>query len=475
MIRHVPFAALLALGAWLRAWLAFGVYPTQGFAGDLSLLKSWAETLVRVGPSSFYASTPQADYPPAFLYVLWIEGALSLPIKFAPFLADIAIAVLVYAAASRWHGVRAGLLGAAVFLFLPVTWYDSALWGQVDSVVALPMLVALLLLIAGRSEWAAAFGLLAIVTKPQGVIILGILVPVLVARHLIQKREPVRIARALLAGSAALVIPLLPFDITRFASPALQGIPVAGHVSGLGGLFLQLGDRYPVLSANAYNLWALVGPRPLAGAMTGGPNAWTPDSLALFDAVPAVQVGALLLVTAGLVVAVGLLFRNDRYAIVLGFALVALAFYLLPTRVHERYAFPFFMAGSLLVAGAAEWLGAFTVVGVLNAVNLHAVLAPAARGGFQIPGRGFGGLPVQPAPIAPPGGGGRGVTQINLPLGDLARSEAFATAVALGQIAAFAVLLCAWVACVRSALPGRELRHRIDDREMLLPEHALGE
>jgi hypothetical protein len=53
----------------------------------------------------------------------------------------------------------------------------------------------------------------------------------------------------------------------------------------------------------------------------------------------AVQLGAALLVVVGLTVAIGLLLRDDRLTILLAFAVVAFAFYAVPTRVHERYLF----------------------------------------------------------------------------------------------------------------------------------------
>ena len=62
----------------------------------------------------------------------------------------------------------------------------------------------------------------------------------------------------------------------------------------------------------------------------------------MIGGIHAVTLGAILLVGVGLLVAGGLLLRADRLPIVLGFTVLAFAFYALPTRVHERYLFPFF-------------------------------------------------------------------------------------------------------------------------------------
>ena len=147
-------------------------------------------------------------------------------------------------------------------------------------------------------------------------------------------------------------------------------------------------------------------------------------------------------------VAGGLLVRDGRAPILLGFAIVAFAFYAVPTRVHERYLFPFFTAGALL---AAEFVAAsvgYLVVGALNAINLHAVLA----GPLSI-ASGVGGFGGGAGPGAGRAGGGFGgfgaqISAIRLPFAELARSEIVVALVVLGQTAALVALLVAWCVLV---------------------------
>jgi dolichyl-phosphate-mannose-protein mannosyltransferase len=507
MARHRPFLAILGAGLLLRLILAYVVFPGQGLAGDLGLFESWATTLARVGPGSFYATAASANYPPGYLYVLWLLGAAGGPIgsllgipseqavllllKLPAIAADVAIAILLYRAASRWFGGRTGLVAASLYLFIPVTWYDSALWGQVDAVAALVMLAALVLLAEGWSEPAAALAAFGVLVKPQDAICLVVVIPVLVRRHLLRpgtgprpalgmrltalnrrlgglltEQGPVRLATAALSAALIGIVPLLPFDIGRWAPPVLADVPIVGQVAGLVGLFVSVGGQFSVLTANAYNAWALVGPTPLAavigGSVIGGSGGtWTADSLALPGGLPAVTVGGLLLGLAGLLVAGGLLARDSRLTIFLGFTLIAFAFYALPTRVHERYLFPFFASGALLAAGAARWAAGYVAVGLLNAVNLHAVLASAIQIGG---GSGFGGGPGGgvaggggagargaggPGFGAGPGDGFAGAaTSIHLPLAALARSEPVVTVVAIGQTAVLVSIVVAWLIVV---------------------------
>ena len=87
--------AVLAAGLLLRLWLAYVVFPGQGFASDMRLFAGWARSLAANGPGVFYASDPTANYPPAYMYVLWLLGrlasgdALLLLLKLPAILADI--------------------------------------------------------------------------------------------------------------------------------------------------------------------------------------------------------------------------------------------------------------------------------------------------------------------------------------------------------------------------------------------------
>jgi hypothetical protein len=200
--------------------------------------------------------------------------------------------------------------------------------------------------------------------------------------NLIVDQGPIRLATSLAATAVAGIVPLIPFDITRFAPASLADVPVIGHVAGLISLFISDGEQFSFLTANAYRAWALVGDHSLASIFDGSGGTWTADSLVVIGSLHAVTLGAVLLAAAGLLVAGGLLVRADRLAIALGFTVIAFAFYALPTRAHERYLFPVFASGALLVAGAARWAWGYLGLGLLNPVNLHAVLAASSSVGL---------------------------------------------------------------------------------------------
>ncbi len=91
---------------------------------------------------------------------------------------------------------RSARIGAALVLFNPVTWFDSVVWGQVDSFGVVFLLLALRELWRDRPERAAILATVAALIKPQ----LGILIPIVAivvirrafwpARRLRRRRTP---------------------------------------------------------------------------------------------------------------------------------------------------------------------------------------------------------------------------------------------------------------------------------------------
>jgi hypothetical protein len=68
-------------------------------------------------------------------------------------------------------------------------------------------------------------------------------------------------------------------------------------------------------------------------------------------------------------------------------AILAVAFFVVPTRVHERYLFPFFIVGAILLAVSWRWTLLYVALAVVNSANLLGVLVeyngiPATGGQF---------------------------------------------------------------------------------------------
>ena len=128
-------AILAVLGARrspLRLIIAY-VFPGTGLKFDLDSFHAWAANLARNGLNGFYNRGFFLDYTPGYLYVLWLVGLVGQAtggigdlIKIPPILADVAIGWLVWSMArSSGASRRAALIGAALVVVNPVTWFDS--------------------------------------------------------------------------------------------------------------------------------------------------------------------------------------------------------------------------------------------------------------------------------------------------------------------------------------------------------------
>jgi len=403
--------AVLALGLALRLIIAY-LLPGSGFATDLGAFRFWETNLAAEGPFGFYERSFFHDYTPGYLYGLWFVGWLvtvlhaqtwadalpfltNLDLKALPILADLAIGWLVHSMVLELGGRRrVALIAAAVAVLNPISWFDSVVWGQVDSVGVVFLLLGLRELWRDRPERAAIWAVVAAIIKPQ----LGIMIP-LVALVTIRRAlwpaggagDPGRTGRRLrilttgLAGLLTAVVLCLPFGLSviEFSGQApfirsglLQQVAVAA-----GG--------YPYLTVNAYNPWALV-PSDLGFSLANA-NQWVCDfaglqaqntaggyqcafGSAMVAGIPAVLIGSVLLV-ATIALILGVVARRpDRLMVLVGLTVLALAFFVVPTRVHERYGYPAFALGVILAAVSVRWRVAYVALSVATFANMYVVL-----------------------------------------------------------------------------------------------------
>ncbi len=404
---------VLALGLALRLIIAY-LLPGSGFEADLISFRFWADNLAREGLAGFYERDFFHDYTPGYLYVLWLVGQAGLLvggigdlIKIPPILADLAVGWLVWSMVRELGGrERLALAAGAVAVLNPISWFDSVVWGQVDAFGVVFLLLAMRSLMRDRPERAAIFTVIAAVIKPQ----LGILVPLVAVLTIRRALWPVpdqdtgqeapsagpglldrvraweaqtghwwRILTTGLAGFLTAVVLCLPFGLSVLEiGPAFPFLS-----SGLIDQIVVAAGGYPYLTVNAYNIWAIVPGdtgMSLANAGVWVCDAVLPDlercgaGVAQFGALPTVVIGAvLLLATIGLILWV-VARHPDRLTIIVALAVLALAFYAVPTRVHERYGFPFFAIGAILFAVSPRWRIAYVVLSVATFANMYVVL-----------------------------------------------------------------------------------------------------
>ena len=321
---------------------------TKGHPTDIGTFGAWAGDAAK-GLTDFYSPGYFADYPPGYIYVLWLIGKLRLMLhvnvdtpayfvllKMPAILADLVTAWLIWRLARRC-GCRAPGLLAALYLFNPAVFINSAAWGQVDSVLTVLCLLGMLLLERSPAGSAASFAA-ALLVKPQA-LIFG---PVVVLWHidrLVRRRDRKAVIDLLVflsAGAAVFALGVLPFELHHG-----WGWVVGKYSATLAS--------YPYATFNAFNLFALLGGNGLANTET-------------FLCVPyaAWSIGLIALVLMFCAV-VALGSKDPTRFWFIAMFLPASAF-VLSTKMHERYLFPALAMSLALVIVNRDWRGLAAVL-----------------------------------------------------------------------------------------------------------------
>ncbi|WP_028609962.1 glycosyltransferase family 39 protein [Paenibacillus harenae] len=325
-------------------WLAFafiGAFALRvaiavsgtGYANDIALFMAWADHAAAQGLSGFYHSGMFVDYPPGYIYILYLLGILKeflaldpssegtvLLFKMPAMLADLAAAALIYRLARRKTSYLFSLGLTLLYLFNPAVIADSAAWGQVDSIFSLALVLAVHSIAESRIGRASVWFALAALIKPQAFIFMPVLL-----LWFIYRRAWKQIPVSAFYGFGTFIVLALPFFWGN------------GGLSALYRLYSGTLSSYPYATLNAFNIYALS-------------NAnWKPitDTWLLFT----FQTWASLFVLAAVAIAVFFALKkrdgetpNRSYLIAM--VLISVVFVGV-TKMHERYLFPVMLLGML--------------------------------------------------------------------------------------------------------------------------------
>ncbi|AZK48773.1 phospholipid carrier-dependent glycosyltransferase [Paenibacillus lentus] len=312
----------LVIGLLLRIWMGLTV---RGFETDMNTFMSWAHHANEQGLVGFYSEGIFVDYPPGYIYILYILGvvqgwlgldygtsATMLLFKLPSILADIVAAYIVYRAGSSRFGTKLGWALSVMYLFNPAVLINSAGWGQADSFYVLFLISSLTALSSRRLEKSAVWFAIAALIKPQTFIF----TPVWLLAFLYY-RSWRRVIASVLLGGFTFVLLALPFFWNNGGLPALMD------------LYRTTLASYPYATVNAFNLYALFG------------YNWAPlgDRWLLLS----FRTWGMLFIFAAVAYAVYIYLRKrgrdltKSYFIAL--ALIVIVF-VLGTKMHERYMFP---------------------------------------------------------------------------------------------------------------------------------------
>jgi Gpi18-like mannosyltransferase len=291
------------------------LFPLKGYPIDTGDFTSWITTAVTHGIRPFYNPNVAGfiDYPPFNIYVFWVFGSFAKAVgisianivKLAPNLFDLGTAVLIYVFVRKQTSFKSALLATSLYTFNPAIIYNTAIWGQYDAIYTFFLVLSLMLALKSKPKLAAAAFALGLLTKPQGIV----LAP-LVAFLIYKKNGLKNLLFSVITFAGTVFLVILPF---QWSNP----------LTFLSHIYFGAYGEYAVTSVNAFNLWGLYG-------------LWAPDG--------GLYIVGWALFGAFAVFILYVLYKrfnasNEFLAIYAAF-MFFFAFFMLPTRIHERYLFP---------------------------------------------------------------------------------------------------------------------------------------
>lgn len=407
------FIALLVSAFVLRLLLTNVIH---GHPTDINNFKGWSIHAAKNPMRLFYKGVaPEGqgiwcDYPPLYIYFLWgigkfyqfldpsfqfwNQGLFTTLIKLPPILADIGCVALVVLILKRYVHIYLALMAGAFIAFHPAVIFESAMWGQVDSLTFGLQLLSIWFILKQRLDLALIVTALNILVKPQGLILL----PLIVFLGVYKNWQPfvvINIASLLIVALSRLLhYPQLMYVIVilwaylcikyfqQYKQLVIGGIASFATAFALSWPFVPLnqifswlvkqytsqGDLYSYSSIQAFNIWAYGG-------------HWKSDTTrAIFDlwtaplSSPNTVAPVLLqhktwgLILFALAYAYSLYYfykksknakdqKESEIALWHTCAIVCIAFFLFPTRMHERYLYSglLFLAGSVALNMRLLW------------------------------------------------------------------------------------------------------------------------
>jgi len=343
--------------------------PLGGYGHDLNINKEWGHSARVFGLVQSYKEQMNGNmlpnYPPLSLVIftaaeygrLWMRHGTAeavpegtLYIKLPGIIADVLTCLVFFLGFQGIIGRRKSLVLSLIYALHPAVIYNSAVWGQTDSVFTFFAMAALVTLPLKRGPiWAGILLALGILSKPHAIIFIPLLAFVLLPR-------PLKLLQYIVAGITTLLVAFIPITLLGSGQELMK---VYTHAVGF----------YPALSSSAYNFW---------WSLYSHESGKIMDTELFFGVIKYRLFGYILF---GIMYAAILaLFRKKLWAIaqekrelvtlfMVG-ALIAYSFFLFNTEMHERYLFAYMILALPLVLFGRNGILLYGVSSLANLMNL---------------------------------------------------------------------------------------------------------
>ncbi len=312
-----------------------------GFDTDMNCFFQWARMAANDGLSNFYKSDTFHDYPPGYIYVLYVVGIFIkafnvtsyttamgiILVKFPAILCDVIAGYYIYKIARRKFSERTSLICTLLYVLNPVVVLDSSVWGQVDSVYTLFVLMMCYYIVENKYLIAIISFAIGVLMKPQTLFFTPVLLFACIEQSfLTYKKGEDGKERITFEFHSRRFVELLLYSVGSIAGMVLLILPF-----GVGTIVAQYTETmgsYPYASVNAYNMWMFFGKNWVSQTET-------------FMHIPYVVFGNIVIV-AVVVIAALIFFRSKRDGarIYMVAAFINIFMFLFSVRMHERYMFP---------------------------------------------------------------------------------------------------------------------------------------
>ena len=371
--------SIFIIGILLRFSVLFTAHH-----GDLNNNISWGQKVNEIGTKNYYEHTDPAEwkysvpnqpplsiltfavmmkaeeiirksvwnwnlnyvYFPSQLIWFWDEKGLDLMIKLPSLIADVLIGAFIYIYLKKKFNVFGkALIITAIWLFNPISWYNSSLWGQTDSIVNLLGLLSIYLLLNKKLEQAVIFITLSFLFKASLAIFLPVLFYVALRQKYTYKLWMLSILSSL----------FVVFLISIWFHPAID-LPL-----WILNLYKNriLPGEIGYLTAGAFNFWWLIEPGKV------------------LDSVSYLGLSARILgIIATLFLIILFIYKRLKYSITDNRVWSALLFsalvaFLFMTRIHPRYLYPFFPAATIYLAFVPGFWLIYILTSVFHFLNIY--------------------------------------------------------------------------------------------------------
>lgn len=371
---------ILSAAFLLRLLLAYSV---MGLRSDLTAYIGYAESLKRFGLDLFYQNNTYLN-PPLYVYLMklvtMIFGGVntstlefSVVFKIPSILADLSTALIIFLLAKKYCNKSWAIVLAFLYAFNPLTFMDSSLWGQSESVVALFIVAAFYFLIEKKYPVVFVFYTLALLTGISALIA----APVFIAYFtfifikslidLIRSRGSNELISKKLMDSKYRNVWLLPlYAIGSYALIYLLCLPFSadsGIFTPLTQFFYETIKSSTSFGNNIFNLFGLFGKNLEQFTYGAGMTAIV------------ISFGVIMTALSALIY----IFRRNRANMILCCALVYILTIQFMVNMTPRY---YVIAGAVLLIAFAlikdrRIMHSYMMVSAVGIFNMGAILASA--------------------------------------------------------------------------------------------------